>query len=509
MIRRCQAEENNRVITTETEESKATRTRAYLASLGVWVPVSVLIVWLALLPTFIPHLRFDRGIFVSVAERILAGDVLYRDVWDNKDPLFYYSIALGRLISPYADVLLEVAWIACAALAVHILARWRGCESRSALFIAFTMTPLILTGSLYVPGFTHLPGTALTLLIMASALSGRYAVAGALLAILTFLKIVMMPIAFLLLFTIIAVRRKWFAALRSGAAFALFTSAILSVLHARGELIPYVESLVRNVTYSQGGVIEGQGNPIIEHLLRSQSLGSGTILATMLLASAWMFVSWRRSGSPGPDQQSVVHWACVGASLLAALAVLGLTGLWTHHAQVLYVPAILVAIEVVRHFEAVFNVQAGLPVAAFICLAIVLSGPVPPSQYVNSVLSAPQSLRALREVPPETQAILSVGQHGTYARVGQNDDRGHAYGLGNWKLACPRFHQYPFDSPQALEDVVQCLPKASVILVSPSAVPVEDNTVWNAYLERVETLLRTSFSCAEWSGERICKRLEV
>lgn len=496
--------------TTAIKESKAMRTRDYLASLGIWVPGSVVVVWLALLPTFIPHLRFDRGIFVSVAERILAGDVLYRDVWDNKDPLFYFSIALGRLISPYADVLLEVAWIACAATAVHILARRRGCNSRSALFIACAMTPLILTGSLYVPGFTHLPGTALTLLIMASAVSGRYAASGALLAILTFLKIVMMPIAFLLLFTIIAIRRKWFGVLRSGAAFALFTSAILSVLHARGELIPYVESLVRNVTYSQGSVIEGQGNPIIEHLLRSQSVGSGTVLATILLASVWMFaVSWRKSGSAGLDQRSMIHWACTGASLLAALAVLGLTGLWTHHAQVLYVPAILVATEVVRRLETVFNVQAVLPVVAFVCLAILLSGPVLPLQYVNSVLSAPQALRDLREVPPETQAILSVGQHGTYARVGQNDDRGHAYGLGNWKLACPRFHQYPFDPAQALEDVAGCLPKASVVVVSPSAVPVVGNTVWNAYLERVETLLRTNYSCTEWSGERICKRLDV
>ena len=50
----------------------------------------------------------DRGIFVSIAERLLAGDKLYVDVWENKDPIFYYMISLGRVFSPYADVVLEI-----------------------------------------------------------------------------------------------------------------------------------------------------------------------------------------------------------------------------------------------------------------------------------------------------------------------------------------------------------------------------------------------------------------
>src|SRR5512144_127111 len=104
--------------------------KTYFASLGPWVPVSILIIWVALLPRMIPDVRSaDRGIFVSVAERLLAGDALYRDVWDNKDPLFYFSLALGRAISPYADIVIEVSWVACSSVALLVLARWLGVDS--------------------------------------------------------------------------------------------------------------------------------------------------------------------------------------------------------------------------------------------------------------------------------------------------------------------------------------------------------------------------------------------
>ena len=65
----------------------------------------------------------DRGVFVSTAERMVAGDRLYVDVWDNKDPVFYYLMAAGRLVSPLMDYVLEVGWLAVVAVATYALAR--------------------------------------------------------------------------------------------------------------------------------------------------------------------------------------------------------------------------------------------------------------------------------------------------------------------------------------------------------------------------------------------------
>src|SRR4029453_4429418 len=42
-----------------------------------------------------PTTNSDTGIFLSVAGRLLDGDRLYRDVFDNKDPLFYFSQSLA------------------------------------------------------------------------------------------------------------------------------------------------------------------------------------------------------------------------------------------------------------------------------------------------------------------------------------------------------------------------------------------------------------------------------
>lgn len=40
-----------------------------------------------------PSLDLDAGVFLSVAGRLLHGDHLYSQVWDNKDPLFFYTDA--------------------------------------------------------------------------------------------------------------------------------------------------------------------------------------------------------------------------------------------------------------------------------------------------------------------------------------------------------------------------------------------------------------------------------
>ena len=40
-----------------------------------------------------PFVASDQGVFLSVAGRMLDGDRLYADVFDNKDPLFFYTYA--------------------------------------------------------------------------------------------------------------------------------------------------------------------------------------------------------------------------------------------------------------------------------------------------------------------------------------------------------------------------------------------------------------------------------
>lgn len=38
----------------------------------------------------------DYGVFLAVGRRLEAGEILYEQVWDNKDPLTYYTIAMAQ-----------------------------------------------------------------------------------------------------------------------------------------------------------------------------------------------------------------------------------------------------------------------------------------------------------------------------------------------------------------------------------------------------------------------------
>ena len=126
--------------------------------------------WIFTISRAVPLRNGDRGVFVSMAERLAAGDVLYVDVWDNKEPLFFWTLSLGRLVSPGMDVVIEVAWIAAASVAIFFAARSAGAQNLLAAAAGFLATPLILTGAVYHAGFSHLPATAVFLAIAALAL---------------------------------------------------------------------------------------------------------------------------------------------------------------------------------------------------------------------------------------------------------------------------------------------------------------------------------------------------
>ena len=76
---------------------------------------------LAIFPLLVPAHDFDRGIFVSVAERLLAGDTLYAGVWDNKGPLFYYLVAGERLAGSSGEILAEIFLVALSSYSVFKL----------------------------------------------------------------------------------------------------------------------------------------------------------------------------------------------------------------------------------------------------------------------------------------------------------------------------------------------------------------------------------------------------
>src|SRR3954468_10576228 len=71
-------------------------------------------------PSLVQPMGPDQGLYAYVGDRILHGDLAYRDAWDQKPPGIHYIYAGLRAIS-HRDVVVPAADLAAAALIAALL----------------------------------------------------------------------------------------------------------------------------------------------------------------------------------------------------------------------------------------------------------------------------------------------------------------------------------------------------------------------------------------------------
>jgi hypothetical protein len=130
-----------------------------------------------------------------------------------------------------------------------------------------------------------------------------------------------------------------------------------------------------------------------------------------------------------------------------------------------------------------------------------MGGAPDPTKYIQDFH---RSYAKLNGVSPEAQRLLEVGNSGTYARFGWGDI-GHAIGLRHWKLGCPRFAQFRFDSEAVLNKVFECASTSPTLVISAGFVPQKE-PLTKEFVSRVEHLLNENYSCDVDSGLRVCMR---
>jgi len=481
---------------------------AQVNSVLAFAAVAICIV---IFPRLLASYSGDRGVFVSVAERLLAGDTLYSGVWDNKDPLFYYLVAAQRVLGAWAELAAEAMLVGITAISAYAIAtlvasRW------VAAAIAFIAVPLILTGLFYVPGISHLPGIALALAGSAAAAKGRPILSGICLTLLFFTKLILMPVAVVAVGCFLLARRRpseFIACALAGGA-TLF--AFVALLAIRGELWPYFNAMAENVFYSRGTLLGGKTGLALmaAHFERVniKELEGELVGIGLSLAIASILLHRLRHSSP---MWIAVVGACV-LTTLAALFVIAMTGMWLHHNQVMYIPAIFAVLALAPLFDLALMVpSAHLPTIAVVALAgYLLGGAIGPGEVERAFFRFPETYASLDKVSPETMRLLAMSPSGSYARLGGNDGMGHAIGLRQWQLACPRFAQYPFEPANLLEPMLECASKAPFLLVSESFAATDGpytNPAWNEFVVRGERLLAKEFTCDAKTGLRVCKRI--
>lgn len=470
--------------------------------------VAVLLVWVALLPRITPVVESDRGIFVSVAARLLDGDRLYNDVWDNKDPFFYYTVLPGRIFGPVADTMAEMAWLVVACLSISAIVKSETTPVLR-LVVAFLATPVILTANAYLPGYTELPGVAVCLAVAALALRRRPFLAGILVGVLIYLKLIYLPVALVLAVSQLVFQRdvRGLARFTGGGLLSAGIGAV--TLIAQGEFKAYLHALTMNVQYATGPIVGGPW-AALGHLELAMTRSSEIEIATaaVIVVGVVLLAKLKRI-ELDPAQKQLV-WLSALATM-SCLAVLAVTGLWEHHALLLHVPALLalsllatVTGNAVRPQTQDRRMQVKSALLSAAAVVLLIGVPAVPN-LVRAWHGLPGVWAKDTGQPPEARALLMLGPGGEYARLGENDDEGHAAGLpSSWDLACPRFHQYPFESTAVLNDVLQCAAQSPVLVVSPSLAPETGWADWNNFVSATEQLIATRYECRRSAQIRVC-----
>jgi len=459
-----------------------------------------------------PTTSSDPGIFLSVAARLLHGDRLYVDVYDNKGPLFYYSYAGALWVLGWrGPFLLDIVWLALAAAFSALLVRSIG-GSRLLAAVAFALYPLILTGTWYYAGYSRLAIFSIIPLIGWLWLRRSFAWAGALVcAGMLFdlgLTLVLLSVPLALLALGVPDGKRRFQAGRAAAGLGAAAAVAIAFMAAVGELGGYVHTMIGNVAYSNNvlrdtareGGITGHihvAERLIPHFneVRIVFLVVGA-LTVYSLARAW------RARSLGATE-TILAAIFLSTSLTVSIT-LALTAAWGQHDQMLALPATWLVLFVLVRFQLIrWLVPRAAGMAAVIALSPVLLGGTiggtlqltkASGLSISSWHSPPlnNTAAALNRVRREQMPGLA---RVTYTHLGRNDEEAQAAFLDDeFKLACPVFHQYMFTAD--LDGVLRCIreKRPRLILVTSTFVTLwSAPDRWNVFISQGERLLRDRY----------------
>jgi hypothetical protein len=375
--------------------------------------------------------------------------------------------------------------------------------------ISFVGAPIILTGAFYYPGYDYLPGTSLALAACALSARRRVTMSGVCIGLLVFTKLIMAPLALSAVACIFYASNRMFQSYKLILAAGMIVVVIICVLFARSEFWPYIEITLENVEHSQSPFFINSSSMwtlVASHVKRISSPLLSTLLFSFFLSLFIAIILLPRQNYK--RRRIIVLIITSLVTITIALVVLMLTGLWEIHDQILYFPSVLIAICLTAVIESAYSSARPILMLCFITsLAFLLGGGPELRRYLHRPEGIIVSAKMLNAATPVAVRLLALGPTGAYARLGSNDDYGSPLGLTRWKLICPRFHQWPFQSSEALGKVLKCASAAPNLIVAKSIAHLDGNPAWNQFVDNVEDLLRSSYKCDTESGLRICTRL--
>ena len=484
-----------------------TNSRSGVFVVSVLVTLTWLLLALFTIPRAISRDVGDYGFFTGIAERLRAGDVLYVQVWDNKDPLVFYALAMARTLGPNGVIgawLLEIFWVVAAATALYVITRFQRVSRPLAAYVGFGLGPFVILGVAYFMGSTHLPAIALTLISIACIYSRHPLIAGISVGLIFFFKLVLAPMAIVIAMTaLFALKRRtdlrWFAP-GMGAVIA----AMSVVLLVRGELAGFAETQIHNVLYSQSPIVTAEQSGLLQKIAQHIVILANpqvaaiefTTLAIAVLTAPW----WPRSKVQNVPTNAL--WWTTASGLTGAVAVIGITGKWFHHAQALYIPAVLSLVLLASWLVNATTIRSLFIAGLCVLVTYPLAGLPQPSLYAAAVTKLPN--RWEQATSPDTlTSILRERSPASVSFVGETIPQ--ASGLEKWTIACRHIAQRPFNPEEVFDETLECLPSAEVVVVSQALDVTTNFPAYDAFIAGVRGTLDAGFVCEENAGLLICE----
>jgi hypothetical protein len=457
-----------------------------------------------------PFVASDQGVFLSVAARLLDGDALYSEVFDNKDPLFFYSYAAALWVGGWrGPFLLDAIWLGVAAVSMGLFLRELRAP-RVAVLCGFVVYPLALTAGWYLIGLSMLGAVAVAPLVPWLWLRGRFVASGAVLVSAMLMKLNVAPVLAAPLLALVAVgapdvpRRQ---AVGRGALGALVAGvAAAAILAARGELRGYLETFLYNVHYSSARTqADGTLERMLEHLRiawnffylpgRWQLAAAFLFLGVFALVLAYLFVTRASRAERALAVAGTV-------TLAGGLLVVALTAYWYEHLQLLAYPATLMTATLVwRTNEALGGRWAVLAASGAALFALWSTLKVQYGTDVSSLWTSPAISpggialeRARTRFAPDERSI-------GYMVFGSNSEGGHAAFIDDaFDLRCRYFHLYTFSLPEHFDETLECAERERppfVLVTLGFFEPYGDHPEWNAFVAGARRFLEADYELVE------------
>lgn len=459
-----------------------------------------------------PQPNGDYGFFTAVAERLVAGDRLYVDIWDNKDPFVFYTIAVARSAGIWGAWTLELLWILTAAIAVWLVARWAAIPRTLGLVAAGVSTPLVIVGLPYFMGSTHVPGIALTLAAVAATLRSRPVLVGILIVTLTFFKLIMLPLVLIAVAAAVLMRSGRWSVQGLGSfvkplamATGVTLVAVLGLLAIRGELVPYFDAQIANVLYSQAPIVPETNPSLIRWIARHVvTLVNPHVLAILIASAATLSaarITRRRSWAP---PESVLWWLAA-STVVVEIAIVAAVSKWLHHALILAVSSSLVIVLIAFYLTRARWGSGLLGVLALVAITYPLMGAPNPSVYLNAVTSMPTNISVAQQSDRASAALKELSPS-SVAFIGQGNLAPRSFKLTDWTLSCRHIAQRHFDSPRNFTETLECLPGAATIVISPDAEQRDGFDEYNEFLISARVLAEQGRACQEIDTFIVCEK---